>query len=69
MDLATTSPVELQNQSVHGHSAVGTNLKIEKGVESITNYIIEKLVKPQSQSLRNIADGNLSSRLPTKCSL
>ena len=33
MDSATTSPVESQNQIVHGHLGVRTNLNIEKGIE------------------------------------
>ena len=32
MDSATTSPVESQNQIVHGHLGVRTNLNIEKGI-------------------------------------
>ncbi len=37
MDSATTSPVESQNQIVHGHLGVHTNLNTEKGIERMTN--------------------------------
>ena len=65
MDSATTSPVESQNQIVHGHLGVRTNLNIEKGIERMTKYTDEKAKESLSQSLRNLAQINLSSRSPT----
>ena len=42
MDSATTSPVESQNQIVHGHLGVRTNLNIEKGIEGMIKYTDKK---------------------------
>jgi hypothetical protein len=65
MDSATTSPVESQNQIVHGHLGVRTNLNIEKGIERMAKYTDERAVESHNQSLRNLEQINLSSRSPT----
>ena len=51
MDSATTSPVESQNQIVHGHLGVHTNLNIKKGIERMTKYTDEKAKESHSKSL------------------
>ena len=51
MDSATTSPVESQNQIVHGHLGVQTNLNIEKGIERMAKYTDERAVESHNQSL------------------
>ena len=65
MDSATTLPVESQNQIVHGHLGVHTNLNIEKGIERMMKYMDEKAKEAQSQSLCSLEQINLSSRSPT----
>jgi hypothetical protein len=55
MDSATISLVESQNQIVHGHLGVHTNLNIEKKMQ-MTKYTNEKA--KESQNLEQI---NLSS--------
>ena len=51
MDSATTSPVESQNQIVHGHLRVRTNLNIEKGIEWMTRYTDEKAAELENEKL------------------
>ncbi len=66
MDSATTSPVESQNQIVHGHLRVHTNLNIEKGIEQMGRYTDEKAVESHNEGFRNIEQMNLSSRSPRR---
>ncbi len=66
MDSATTSPVESQNQIVHGHLGVCTNLNIEKGIERMAKYTDEKAVVAQNESFQSLEQMNLSSRSPTR---
>jgi hypothetical protein len=65
MDSATTSPVESQNQIVHGHLGVRTNLNIEKGIERMSRYVDNQAVESQNASFRSLEQKNLASKSPT----
>ena len=49
MDSATTSLVESQNQVVHGHLGVWSNLNIEMGMNAWPNTLMKKLLNPRTR--------------------
>ena len=61
MHSATTSPVESQNQIVHGHLGVRTNLNIEKGIERMSRYVDNQAFESHNASFRSLEQKNLSS--------
>jgi len=63
---STSFPVESQNQIVHSHLGVHTNLNIEKGIEQMATYMDEKAIMSQNTSFQNLDQMNLSSRSPKR---
>lgn len=65
MDSVTTSPLESENQIIHGHLGIQSNLNIDKGIERMTEYSHKKGNENKNISLQNLEQKNLSSCVHT----